>query len=469
MQAAFVNIGLEKDAFLYVMDVFDNTEEFTKILSSNSEAEDDENAAPDNHSHDLEMDPILTASIDELLREGQHVLVQVSREPMGSKGARVTSHITLPGRYLVYMPTVDHIGVSKKIEDENSRTRLREMLVRLRPSRGGYIVRTVGEVQSEDDFESDIRVLNNLWETIQHKAECAGAPSLIHRDLDPIFRSLRDLLTTEIEEIIADTDESYALCCEYIDTIQPPFRSQIRLHLQSVPIFEAFGVEEEIRKALQRKVWLRSGGYIVIEQTEALVAIDVNTGKYVGRRNLEETITKTNIEAARSIARQIRLRDLGGIIIVDFIDMEQDENRQKVLKTLESEIKKDRSRVSLSPFTHLGLVQITRKRVKRSLERILLQPCFYCGGRGLIKSVDTICDEIFQKFKTVASSSAGQDYIIRAHPKVIDQFTQGEFDILEMSKFVVRGKINFESDLTLHMEDFHIISMPTDKNPHFDS
>ncbi len=458
MQAAFVNIGLERDAFLYVMDVFDNTEEFARMLDrENGEGELPASSTPP--EEDSEVEPVLAASIEELLREGQHVLVQVSREPIGNKGARVTSHITLPGRYLVYMPTVDHIGVSKKIEDEETRARLRRLLHDLRPGQGGYIVRTVGENTSSEDFKSDMEMLILLWRSIQAKAEKAAAPSLIHRDLDPIFRTIRDLLTPQVDRLIIDSESDYERCIEYLDTVSPHLTSRVKLFTKERPIFEEFRIEEQIERALRQRVWLKSGGYIVIDQTEALVAIDVNTGKYVGKRNLEETITRTNLQAAKVIARQIRLRDLGGIIIIDFIDMEQEENRRLVLKELETELKKDRSRVSVSPFTHLGLVQLTRKRLRRSIQRTLCQPCPYCKGVGVIKSGETITYRIYLELKKLCLSAPEREFLLRVNPAIASRLRYEDRDLIHDIERSYHKTITIHADDVLHHEQFDIIPM----------
>src|SRR3954468_2611572 len=407
MQSAFVDLGLERDAFLYVSDVVEDLEEFDNA-DSNDELHLDE--VPQQRPE---------ASIADLLREGQEIVVQVSKDTIAGKGARITSHITLPGRFLVYMPTVNHIGVSRRIENEAERIRLKEMLERIRPHGvGGFIVRTAGEEREEDEFRADLRYLTELWEQIRRKAENASAPTAIHHDLDLILRTIRDVLSPEFKSVWVDSVDQYQRIVEFLDQIQPILVPRVRLFRREEPIFDEFGIEPEIAKALKSKVWLKSGGYIVINQTEALVAIDVNTGKYVGKRNLEETVFRTNLEAAKEIVRQIRLRDLGGIIVLDFIDMEEPQNRARLFETLENEIKKDRSKTKILQISEFGLIEMTRKRVRQSLERSLTQACPYCAGAGRIKSNTTISLEIWRELMKLRDLHEGQDVIVRVNPVV---------------------------------------------------
>jgi ribonuclease G len=444
MQSAFVDLGLERDAFLYVSDVIEDLEEY-------------ENETPD----ELHLDEVPQhrpeASIADLLREGQEVVVQVSKDTIAGKGARITSHITLPGRFLVYMPTVSHIGVSRRIEDEGERTRLKEILERIRPAGlGGFIVRTAGEARNEEDFVADLKYLTDLWEQIKRRAEKSSAPSVIHHDLDLVLRAIRDVLSPEFKSVWVDSVEQYQRIVEFLDHIQPNLVSRVRLYRRDEPIFDEFGIEAEIAKALKSKVWLKSGGYIVINQTEALVAIDVNTGKYVGRRNLEETVFKTNIEAAKEIVRQIRLRDLGGIIVLDFIDMEIPENRVRLFETLENEIKKDRSKTKILQISEFGLIEMTRKRVRQSLERSLTQACPYCGGSGRIKSNTTIALEIWRELMKLRDVHEGQDVIVRLNPIVYSTLNAGDpiFDEVERT---IGIHLVFKPDESLHHEQFDIM------------
>ncbi|HUP65458.1 MAG TPA: Rne/Rng family ribonuclease, partial [Thermoanaerobaculia bacterium] len=352
MQSAFVDLGLERDAFLYVSDVMEDFEEYEAETSEDLHF--DETVPPQ---------PRPETSIADLLREGQEIVVQVSKDSIASKGARITTHVTLPGRFLVYMPTVTHAGVSRRIENEEERLRLKGILEQLRADSrigGGLIARTAGEGRSAEEFANDFEYLSQLWEQIRRRGEKASAPAPLHHDLDLILRTIRDVMSAEFKTVWVDTVDEYQNIVEFLDQIQPNLVQKVRLWRREEPIFDEFGIEPEIEKALRSKVWLKSGGYIVINQTEALVAIDVNTGKYVGKKNLEETVFRTNLEAIREIVRQIRLRDLGGIIVLDFIDMEEPDNREQVFAALEQEIRKDRSKTKILQISEFGLVEMTR-------------------------------------------------------------------------------------------------------------
>ena len=461
MQAAFVNVGLAKDAFLYVMDVYYD------IATQEKGPDEDEGAEtePPTEAGDEELleqpvEKLVSQNISDILRVGQQVLVQISKEPIGTKGARATSHITLPGRYLVYMPTVNHVGVSKRIRDEAERERLRNIVRKLRQSNhGGFIVRTVGEGREEEDFAADLASLTNLWQKIQKRAEAVQAPQLIHADLDLLLRIIRDYLSPEIEELCIDSESDYLRSLEYIDTIQPKLTGRVKLYVKPFPIFEEYGIEDEIEKALHSKVWLKSGGYIVVDQTEALVAIDVNTGKYVGKRNLEDTITKINVEAAKEIVRQIRLRDLGGIIIIDFIDMEREENKQHVFQTLHEELKKDRSKSSILPLSELGLVQMTRKRVKRSLGDTMCRPCPYCYGRGHIKSIRTIIAELQREVMKLGDIGEEKEILMRVHPQVAAFLRREDRSLIQEIETTTGATVTIRSDESLHHEQYDILCL----------
>jgi len=382
--------------------------------------------------------------------------VQVSKDTIAGKGARITSHITLPGRFLVYMPTVNHIGVSRRIENEEERQRLKQILERIRPQgSGGFIVRTAGEQHDEDEFRADLKYLMDLWESTRRRAEKASAPALIHHDLDLVLRTIRDVLTPEFKTVWVDSVEQYQRIVEFLDQIQPTLVSRVRLYRRDEPIFDEFGIEAEIAKALNSKVWLKSGGYIVINQTEALVAIDVNTGKYVGKKNLEETVFRTNLEAAKEIVRQIRLRDLGGIIVLDFIDMENAENRAALFEAFENEIKKDRSKTKILQISEFGLIEMTRKRVRQSLERSLTQPCPYCSGSGRIKSNTTISLEIWRELMKLRDLHEGQDVIVRVNPIVYNSLDP-IFEEVERSLSI---HLVFKPDDSLHHEQFDVVRM----------
>jgi len=444
MQSAFVDLGLERDAFLYVSDVIEDLEDYETESSDELHLDDVPQQRPE-------------ASISDLLREGQEIVVQVSKDTIAGKGARITSHITLPGRFLVYMPTVNHIGVSRRIENETERQRLKEMLEAIRPpATGGFIVRTAGEERNEEEFRADLKYLTDVWDQIKRKAEKVSAPTAIHHDLDLVLRTIRDVLSPEFKSVWVDSVDQYQRIVEFLDQIQPNLVSRVRLFRREEPIFDEFGIEPEIAKALKSKVWLKSGGYIVINQTEALVAIDVNTGKYVGKRNLEETVFRTNLEAAKEIVRQIRLRDLGGIIVLDFIDMEEPLNRARLFEALENEIKKDRSKTKILQISEFGLIEMTRKRVRQSLERSLTQACPYCGGSGRIKSNTTIALEIWRELMKLRDFHEGQDVIVRLHPIVYSTLHGGDpiFDEVERSLGV---HLVFKPDESLHHEQFDIM------------
>ncbi|MBI4472783.1 MAG: Rne/Rng family ribonuclease [Acidobacteria bacterium] len=396
--------------------------------------------------------------ISELLREGQEILVQVAKEPLGKKGARITSHIALPGRYLVYMPTVDHVGVSRKIASDEERARLKRIIHENRNGLpGGFIVRTAAEGRGEDEFIQDIRFLGNLWTDIRTKSEKKSAPALIHRDLNLVQRILRDQLTSEYRAIRLDNEGEFATVLDFVNKFQPALVNRVKLHLKDTPIFEEYGLNTEIDKALRSKVWLKSGGYIVINQTEALVAIDVNTGKYVGKSNrLEDTIVRTNLDAVHEIVRQIRLRNLGGIIVVDFIDMEEKKNRQRVMAALEEALRADRSPSKILQFNDFGLVAITRKRTQPSLERTLCKPCPYCNGSGWSKSGETICYEIQQEVKKMAHLLDSREITVRVNPEVAKVLKSGEFVSINELEEWTKKDINVKSDPLLHEEHFDI-------------
>ena len=402
-------------------------------------------------------------AITDLLSEGQEILVQIAKEPIAKKGARITSHIALPGRFLVYMPTVEHVGVSRKIESDNERHRLRKLIQMIRaeedvPS-GGFIVRTAGVGISEKELREDVRYLVRTWLDIRGAAEKSKAPALVHRDLDLVQRLLRDQLSDDFESIRVDSEEEYLAIVEFVNRIQPRLVKRVKLYTKEQPILEAYGVQVEIDKAIKPRVWLKSGGYLVINQTEALVAIDVNTGKFVGRGSgrLEDTITRTNLEAVDEIVRQIRLRDLGGIIVLDLIDMEERRNRQKVMQALQDALRNDKSPTKVLSFNDFGLVIMTRKRVKQSLERTLCSPCQYCQGAGLIKSPQTICYELLEEARRLAKALNGdsdnKQVTLRINPDVAKALRTSEKDVMiEIEDYL--GPIDITSDPTIHQEQF---------------
>ncbi|HKA17708.1 MAG TPA: Rne/Rng family ribonuclease [Blastocatellia bacterium] len=403
-------------------------------------------------------------TISELLHEGQEILVQIAKEPIAKKGARITSHIALPGRFIVYMPTVNHIGVSRKIPNEVERVRLKRIVTGLRDregATGGFIARTACAGHSEQELSDDMRYLLRTWADIRKKGERVKAPALAHRDLDLVQRILRDQMSEEFTAIRIDNEVEYARIVEFVNRVQPKLVKRVKLYTGDQPILEKYGVQAEIDKAVRPRVWLKSGGYIVINQTEALVAIDVNTGKFVGKSDkLEDTITRTNLEAAKEIVRQIRLRDLGGIIVLDLIDMEERKNRQKVMMALQQELSHDRSPSKILSINDFGLVAITRKRVKQSLERTLCTPCPYCQGAGMVKSAQTMCFEILEQAKAASKQLAGaSDVMLRVSPHVAESLRTTEREVMEEIEAHFGTPVTIEPDPNLHQEQFDFAVM----------
>ena len=407
---------------------------------------------------DTRGDKIPLPSISDLLKEGQEIIVQIAKEPLGQKGARITSHIALPGRFLVYMPTVDHIGVSRKIPSDEERLRLKRILQSNRTGiSGGYIVRTAGEGRSEEELRADMMFLYNLWLDMRQKAERRPAPVLIHHDLNVVERILRDQLTAAYKSVWVDNEEAYESVLRFVQRFQPALVNRVKMYTRSAPIFDEFGITAELEKALRPKVWLKSGGYIVINQTEALVAIDINTGKYVGKSNrLEDTIVKTNTDAIKEIVRQIRLRDLGGIIVVDFIDMDERKNRQKVMQALEECMRADRAPYKILQFNDFGLVAITRKRVKQSLERTLCTPCSYCEGAGYVKSPQTVVSEILVEAQKIARAVDTKDVMLRVSPEVAKLLKSNQNTYLQEIEEILSKPVIVKSDPLLHQEKFDL-------------
>ncbi len=430
MEAAFVDIGLPKSAFLHVDDVKSNGGR----LPPAAEEEEGEEASP----------PGNRPPIQELLHEGQEVIVQVRKEAMGTKGPRVTTYLTYPGRYLVYMPEVDHVGISRKIEDEEERERLRALVEAIRRPGEGFVVRTVCDGSSGEEFAGEAAFLRRLWETTRMKAAAHPAPALLHTELDLATRTLRDLMRDDVERLIVDSPTEYARLKEFVEELLPELADRIELYEGEELLFDHYGVELELARALKRRVWLRSGGYIVIDQTEALTAIDVNTGRYVGRRNLEDTILRTNLEAAEEIAYQLRLRNLGGIIIIDFIDMELPEHRQRVYEHLIAATAADRARTTIYPISELGLVEMTRKRVRESLGQVMLTACPCCDGTGRVRSGTTIAHDIFREVRRRAGAAPGGRLVITAHPDVVDLLYGEERATLDELELAYRCRIDVE-------------------------
>jgi ribonuclease G len=452
MQASFVDIGLARAAFLYVADVYEDYDDLALMMG----------ASRDNGDFTMERDPLSApryhSHIEDMLHEGQEVLVQVSKEPIGSKGARVTTHISLPGRYLVFMPSVDHVGISRRIENEVERKRLKEIISRIKPPGAGFIVRTASEGGTEEDLLMDLNFLIKLWEKIQQRKVNASVPSGIHRDLDISLRAIRDLYTRDVEKVVVDSEKEHKAILEFIENFMPQLKYSVEYYQADEPIFDAYGVEVEISRAMGRKVWLKSGGYIVIEETEALTAVDVNTGKYVGKGNQEDTILKTNLEAVKEIAYQLRLRNIGGIIIIDFIDMEREGGRERVFQVLKEALKKDRAKTNILRISELGLIEMTRKRTRENLNRILCESCTYCEGRGIIKSKTTLCFEIFREIKLEAMNVPSKVIMVSLHPEVADFLYDEERYAIEELETKLKKKIIIKVRSDFHQEEYEIES-----------
>ncbi len=450
MQAAFVDIGLDQAAFIYVADVLNNYHEFEQLMQSAGDEEEDFSAEDD------ERPPLLDQSfmIEELLHEGQEIMAQASKAPIGSKGARITSRISLPGRLLVLMPTTSHIGVSRRIEDENERNRLKDALAAIRPEGYGFIARTVSEGVDADKLTNEMEFLVSLWEEIQKKNANAPVPSLLHKELNVTLRAVRDLFTQEVDELVIDSKAGHEEILQFLDTFMPKLKDSVELYEDSEPIFDTYNLESDISRALKKKVWLKSGGYIVIEHTEALVAIDVNTGRFVGKHNLEETILKTNLEAVKEIAYQIRLRDLGGLIIIDFIDMEKMSNRERVFNTLKDALKKDRSKTNVLPMSELGLIEMTRKRTRETLNRMLCEPCLYCEGEGYLQSKKTICYNIYREMRRESGEMTGQTITLKVHPETAELLLGEERGVVESLEKWLNKEIIIQPDQGFHLEQW---------------
>ncbi len=457
MQAAFVDIGLPKAAFLYVSDVYDYLREFELLMLA---GRDDVPPGEEELGELQEMSPNFRSEprfqIQELLHEGQEIMVQVSKEPIGSKGARVTTHISLPGRNLVLMPMMDHVGISRRIEDEAERKRLRDTILRMKPEGIGFIARTASERIEEEKIRGEMDFLLKLWDSIQQKRKTARNPSLLHREFNITLRAVRDLFTKEVDKLVIDSEEEYESVVDFIKTFLPGLAPALELYRGPESIFDRYGIEMEISRALQKKVWLKSGGYIVIEPTEALVSIDVNTGRFVGRRNLDETILKTNLEAVKEIAYQLRLRNLGGLVVIDSIDMDRPTDREKVYNALKEALKKDKAKTHVLRMSELGLIEMTRKRTRENLRHIMTEACFYCEGEGRLKSKTTICYEIFRSLERESLEVRGENLEIRAHPEICHMLMDEEGHHIEFLERRLSKHIVIQPEDRLHMEQFRI-------------
>ena len=449
MQAAFVDIGQEKAAFLYVSDVYNKHEAYMQEVDADAV---DDPEIPQSRGQTRSIGPI-----EEKLRQGQDILVQVAKEAIGTKGARITSHISLPGRFLVHMPTFDHIGVSRRIDSEIERTRLRDLVNERRQAGTGIIVRTASEGATEQQIDDDFNYLTNLWRDILHKFEKAKSPSTLYEELDLPLRSVRDLLTDGIDEVIVDDPVQYERVREFVSKFMPDHVGCVSLYKGFEPIFDAYGIEIEIQRALARRVWLRSGGYLVIDTAEALTAIDVNTGKYVGSHTLEDTILQINLEAVKEIAYQLKVRNIGGIVIIDFIDMERVVNREKVYSALEEALKQDKAKTNILKISEFGLVEMTRKRVRESLIQSVCEPCFYCEGKGYIKSRQSVAYEILRDLQREAVTSSRAKITILAHPDVAHLLFDEERDAIEALEKQLERHIEIQANTLFHHEQYEVI------------
>jgi len=456
MQAAFVDIGLERTGFLYVDDVYiSNADLDSRMMRRESPCGKLEFASstPDT---DINRSPGM--SIEDLLTEGQEITVQVGKDPIGTKGARLTCHITLPCRNLVFMPLTDHIGISRKIQDDDVRNTLKDRIESLRPVGTGFIVRTVAENATREELEADMEFLLLLWDEIQDISKrTTTIPVVIYEDLDITFRSVRDLFTAEVRSLILDDRKTYDKLSKFVQTFAPKLQDRISIYKGDDPLFEAHGIDVEISRALDKKVWLRSGGYIIIETTEALSVIDVNTGRFVGKNDLEETIFKTNIEAVKEIAYQLRLRNIGGIIIIDFIDMEEEEHREELFTSFKEAVKKDKSRINILKLTEFGLVQMTRKRSCENLSQMMCEPCHYCAGEGVLKSRRTICYEIYRKISIKARRYKGDKITLNVHPRVADMLLKEEEAVTNELERDIGKRLTIVPTKKLHIEKYEIL------------
>jgi ribonuclease G len=446
IQAAFVDIGTEKAAFLHVSDVAKDSED------------DEEDDSDSNDDRSRRFPPI-----QDLIQKGERVMVQASKEPIGTKGPRVTTQISLPGRFLVFMPGSRHIGVSRKIETREERSRLRSLAREVVPDgAGGVIIRTVGEELTREIFEREFKTLQETWKKIQRRAKSARPPALIHREAKLTSGIIRDVFTEKVDALIIDSKEVFNEVKQYLDGVDPELMSRVHLYEEATPLFDKFGIEEAIREAFQRRVDLPSGGYIIIEPTEALVSIDVNTGRYTGKRDPEKTILRTNLDASKEIARQLRLRDIGGIIVVDFIDMETRANQDRVLQELRSHLSRDRARTRAFQVSELGLVEMTRQRVRPSLFQSLTEPCSHCGGTGRVFRPETVVRRIERSVRRIAAQKTEKDITIRVHPQVALYILEEEPDFLRRLEKVLRLGVDLRDDPLMRQDEFRLLSGPSE-------
>lgn len=455
MQAAFIDIGLDRAAFLYVGDI---RQDFDSDTYPFSDVDSDE---PINaEDADDAISTSATASktpIQELLKEGQSLMVQVAKDPLGTKGARLTTHISLPGRFVVYLPTVKHLGISRRIENDQERDRLRGLVQKINPT-GGVIIRTAGEGASEESFRADIEYLDRLGKEIFKNYEKKKSPGLIHSEPDVELRALRDLMNEDVTSVWVDNEEVHKKVEKFVAQLMPKYKQNIVLYTEKKPLFDLYDIDLEISRSLDRKIWLKSGGYIVVDEAEALVVIDVNTGRFVGKKDLEDTILKTNLEAVKEIAHQLRIRNCGGIVIIDFIDMEKESHREKVLEALAEDLQKDRAKTNIVSMSELGLVEMTRKRIRPSLIKTLCEPCDYCDGKGYVKRKSTVANEIFRELERDAGTLDNKkvNIVIHCHAEVVDWIYEAEGETLEHIEKKLGRSVAFKIEPKYHIEQYEI-------------
>jgi ribonuclease G len=451
IQAAFVDIGFEKNGFLYVSDIagLEGTGDFVF---------EEGTAKQRTRSRRGKM-----PRIEEILKKGQHIMVQVSKDKLGTKGVRLTNYITFPGRYIVLMPTVGQLGVSRKIEDGRERDRLKKALQDIRPPGVGLIMRTAAEGQKKVEFQRDVRYLDKVWTKVKEKMESAKGPTLLHEDLGPISRLVRDNFTNDVQKLTIDSEPEYSRTVNFLGNFAPTLKKRCKLYTGKRPLFDKMKVEAEIEKALNRKVFLKSGGHICIDQTEALIAIDVNTGRFTGSKNLEETVFKTNMEAAVEIARQVRLRDMGGIIVIDFIDMRYERNKRDLIKKLGESLKGDKAKTTISEVSELGMIEMTRKRVKHNIIKALSQPCPYCEGSGLVRSVTTMTFTTLRRLQSLFCKSKEKSVILQVHPDLARRLRTENKDLLEALAESFERQVTVESVSDFHIHDTKFLSARTRK------
>lgn len=445
MQAAFVDIGQDRNAFLYAGDILADTSDFEFEAKK-------------------EYPNLKQGSIEELVQEGQEIMVQVLKQPGGQKGARITTHVTLPGRMLVLMPTVNHVGVSRRIEDEEERDRLKHIMEEIKPADMGIIVRTAAVGKTKEDFEGETQFLKRLWQRINHKSDILRAPRLIHAEESLVFRTVRDMFTTDVSEFIINNREYYDKVQAVAGIIAPYMKDRVKLYTVGTSIFDDYGIQARIDKALEKKVWMKNGAYIIIDETEALTVVDVNTGKFVGDNNLQETILKVNIEAAKEIARQLRLRDISGIIVIDFIDMEVEENKTKVIAALEEALAHDRTKTNVLGITGLGLVEMTRKKVRRKLSSLVKKSCPYCGGSGLVDSEETTSMNVRRLIMRHVAHSDIKEYLVEVNPSVAKYIDRKNADGTPIIPNMQDVKIYILSDPALHVAEYNVVEITSQKD-----